>query len=107
MENSKLKALLQLTMALIACVIGFALVGFEVNTLAKLGGGTTLLIAGFAISNSMGTLRTNEVSTACGYVRDSVTRNMDDVDCKHCLRSKEMQHYHQLNRSLTDSQGCY
>ncbi|WP_277432165.1 hypothetical protein [Vibrio sp. 1180_3] len=39
--------------------------------------------------------------------RDSVTRNMDDVDRKHCLRSKEMQHYHQFNRTLTDSQGCY
>ncbi|WP_063661489.1 hypothetical protein [Aliivibrio fischeri] len=45
--------------------------------------------------------------TACGYVRDNVTTNMDAVDCKHCLRSKDMQHYHQLNRTLTDSQGCY
>ncbi|MDF9399190.1 hypothetical protein [Vibrio sp. 1180_3] len=62
MANSKLKALLQLILALIACVIGFALVGFEVNTLAKLGGGTMLLIAGFATSNSMVTLRTDGVS---------------------------------------------
>ena len=45
--------------------------------------------------------------TACGYVRDNVTTNMDAVDCKHCLCSKNMQHYHQLNRTFTDSQGCY
>ena len=57
MANSKQKALFQLVMALIACVMGFALVGFEVNTLAKLGGGTMLLIAGFALSNSMETLQ--------------------------------------------------
>lgn len=45
--------------------------------------------------------------TACGYVRDNVTRNMDHVDCSLCLRSKEMKQYNQLNKSLTDSQGCY
>lgn len=45
--------------------------------------------------------------TACGYVRDNVTTNEDDVDCKLCLRSEEMKHYHQINSALTDSQGCY
>ncbi len=35
MANSKLTALFQLVMALVACVLGLALVGFEVNTLAK------------------------------------------------------------------------
>lgn len=45
--------------------------------------------------------------TACGYVRDSVTENMDLVDCYYCLRSKEMKHYHQINNTLCDSQGCY
>lgn len=45
--------------------------------------------------------------TACGYVRDKVIRNEDYVDCKLCLRSKEMDHYHLLNSTLSDSQGCY
>lgn len=45
--------------------------------------------------------------TACGYVRDSVTTNDDEVDCKLCLRSEEMKHYHRINSSLTDPQGCY
>ncbi len=45
--------------------------------------------------------------TACGYVRDNVTTNMDEVDCFYCLRSKEMEHYHKINKSFTDSQGCY
>ncbi|MDH0450897.1 hypothetical protein [Shewanella sp. GD04112] len=45
--------------------------------------------------------------TACGFVRVQVTSNMDQVDCLFCLRSKEMLHYHQINNSLTDSQGCY
>ena len=45
--------------------------------------------------------------TACGYVRDNVTRNGDNVDCKSCLKSEEMEHYHSLNQTLSDSQGCY
>ncbi|MBF4340770.1 hypothetical protein EAY39_08200 [Vibrio anguillarum] len=45
--------------------------------------------------------------TACGYVRSNVTRNMDSVDCFYCLRSKEMEHYHQINNAISDSQGCY
>lgn len=45
--------------------------------------------------------------TACGYVRDNVTRNMDKVDCRLCLRSEEMKHYHQINKTLSDSQGCH
>ena len=45
--------------------------------------------------------------TACGYVRDNVTTDGDKVDCKLCLRSEEMKHYHQINGSFTDSQGCY
>ncbi|MFC5079572.1 hypothetical protein VTH8203_01362 [Vibrio thalassae] len=57
MATSKLKALVQLIIALIGCVMGFALVGLEVNVLAKLGGGLTLLISGFAISNSISTLK--------------------------------------------------
>lgn len=39
---------------------------------------------------------------ACGYVRDRVTTNGDAVDCKLCLRSDEMKHYHQLNKSWVD-----
>ena len=45
--------------------------------------------------------------TACGYVRDNVTMDGDKVDCKLCLRSEEMKHYHQINGSFTDSHGCY
>lgn len=45
--------------------------------------------------------------TACGFVRNNVTTNMDKVDCFYCLRSEEMKHYHQINGTLTDSQGCY
>ena len=45
--------------------------------------------------------------TACGYVRDNVTRDGDGVDCKVCLKSHPMAHYHAINRTGTDSQGCY
>jgi len=45
--------------------------------------------------------------SACGYVRDNVTTNEDQVDCFYCLRSEEMKHYHKINGTLTDSQGCY
>lgn len=45
--------------------------------------------------------------TACGYVRDNVTRNEDEVDCKLCLRSEDMKHYHQINKTFSDSQGCF
>jgi len=45
--------------------------------------------------------------TACGYVRDSVTTNGDNVDCKLCLKSIHMIHYHAINKTFTDSQGCY
>ncbi|OEE38252.1 hypothetical protein A1QO_02425 [Vibrio genomosp. F10 str. ZF-129] len=68
---------------------------------------THLKVSGVDARESGQTQFEYDHQTACGYVRDSVTRNMDHVDCKHCLRSKEMQHYHQLNRTLTDSQGCY
>lgn len=45
--------------------------------------------------------------SACGYVRENITTNMDNVDCKHCLNSIHMVHYHAINKTLTDSQGCY
>lgn len=45
--------------------------------------------------------------TACGYVRDNVTTNGDYVDCELCLKSEAMKHYHQINNTFTDSQGCY
>jgi len=45
--------------------------------------------------------------SACGYVRKNVTRSQDAVDCFYCLRSEEMKHYHLINKTLTDSQGCY
>lgn len=45
--------------------------------------------------------------TACGYVRDNVTTNGDDVDCKMCLSSIHMVHYHAINKTFADSQGCY
>lgn len=34
----------------------------------------------------------HEHNAACGYVRALVTRNMDNVDCFYCLRSKEMKY---------------
>lgn len=36
--------------------------------------------------------------TACGYVRDQVTENGDDVDCKYCLNSIYMVDYHAINK---------
>jgi len=45
--------------------------------------------------------------TACGYVRDKITRDGDKVDCKFCLNSIHMVHYHAINKTMTDSQGCY
>ena len=45
--------------------------------------------------------------TACGYVRDNVSSNGDEVDCKLCLNSIHMVHYHAINGTITDSQGCY
>ncbi|MFV8385060.1 hypothetical protein ACNO5E_13305 [Vibrio parahaemolyticus] len=68
---------------------------------------THLKVSGVDARNSGQTQFEYTHQTACGYVRENVTRNMDKVDCKHCLRSKEMQHYDQLNGTLTDSQGCY
>lgn len=44
--------------------------------------------------------------TACGYIRENVTKNGDNVDCKICLKSEHMKHYHQINATGTDSQGC-
>lgn len=44
---------------------------------------------------------------ACGYVRDSVTRNKDLVGCFYCLNSIHMVHYHALNKTLSDEQGYY
>jgi hypothetical protein len=37
--------------------------------------------------------------TACGYVRDDVTSNGDNVDCELCLKSIHMVHYHAINES--------
>ncbi|MCC3804049.1 hypothetical protein IB292_03250 [Vibrio parahaemolyticus] len=68
---------------------------------------THLKVTGVDARNSGQTQFEYTHQTACGYVRDNVTRNMDHVDCFYCLRSKEMQHYHQINKSLTDSQCCY
>ena len=45
--------------------------------------------------------------TACSFVRDNVTDNEDSVDCFYCLRSEQMKRYHQINRTFSDSQGCY
>jgi hypothetical protein len=45
--------------------------------------------------------------TACGYVRESVTTNGDYVDCKWCLNSIHMINYHAINKTFSDSQGCY
>ena len=44
--------------------------------------------------------------TACNYVRDNVTTNIDAVDCKLCLKSESMKHYHQIN-STHDEPSCY
>jgi hypothetical protein len=46
-------------------------------------------------------------STACGYIREFVTKSDDAVTCFYCLRSESMKHYHQINNTLTDSQGCF
>ncbi len=48
-----------------------------------------------------------EHQAACGYVRKSVSRNEDSVDCRHCLNSIHMISYHAINKTGTDSQGCY
>lgn len=48
-----------------------------------------------------------EHQAACGYVRDEVTSNGDNVDCKWCLNSIHMVHYHAINKTFADSQGCY
>lgn len=45
--------------------------------------------------------------TACGYVREQVSKSGDEVDCKLCLNSIHMVHYHAVNKTLSDSQGCY
>lgn len=45
--------------------------------------------------------------TACGYVRDQVTYNMDEVDCFYCLLSKEMEAHHLINKTLDEIQGCF
>ena len=45
--------------------------------------------------------------TACGYVREQVSENGDKVNCKLCLNSIHMVHYHAVNKTLSDSQGCY
>ncbi len=39
----------------------------------------------------------NSHRAACGYVRDKVSIDGDAVDCKLCLRSEHMKHYHQIN----------
>ena len=44
--------------------------------------------------------------TACGYVRDRVSEDGDSVDCKLCLRSEDMNLYHHINGSFSDSSGC-
>jgi hypothetical protein len=36
---------------------------------------------------------------ACGYVRDNVTTNGDDVDCELCIRSIHMVQYHAINKT--------
>ncbi|CAH1598981.1 hypothetical protein FWP33_18750 [Vibrio parahaemolyticus] len=68
---------------------------------------THLKITGVDARNSGQTQFEYTHQTACGYVRNQVTTNMDNVDCFYCLRSKEMEHYHQINGSLSDGQGCY
>lgn len=45
--------------------------------------------------------------TACGYVRNEVAKNGDRVDCKRCLNSIHMVHYHAINKTPTDSHGYY
>lgn len=45
--------------------------------------------------------------SACGYVRDNVSEDGDMVDCKLCLKSKEMELYHRINKTFTDFSGCY
>ncbi|MBT2909681.1 hypothetical protein PL84_03675 [Vibrio anguillarum] len=68
---------------------------------------THLKVKGIDARNSGQTQYEYEHQTACGYVRDNVTRDMDSVDCFYCLRSEEMRHYHQINKGFTDSQGCF
>ena len=68
---------------------------------------THLKITGIDAREQGQTEREFTHQTACGYVRDSVTRDGDGVDCKLCLNSIHMVHYHDINSTLTDSQGCY
>ncbi|ATC60212.1 hypothetical protein [Vibrio anguillarum] len=51
---------------------------------------THLKVSGVDARESGQTQFEYDHQTACGYVRNSVTINMDDVDCQHCLRSKEI-----------------
>ena len=37
--------------------------------------------------------------SACGYVRDNVTTNGDEVDCHWCLQSIHMVSYHAANKT--------
>jgi len=48
-----------------------------------------------------------EHQAACGYVRENITRDGDEVECKLCLNSIHMINYHAINKTFTDSQGCY
>ncbi|AIW22330.1 hypothetical protein F0267_01430 [Vibrio coralliilyticus] len=64
---------------------------------------THLKVSGVDARNSGQTQFEFTHQTACGYVRDNVTRNMDHVNCFYCLRSKEMQNYLQIKKSFKDS----
>jgi len=46
-------------------------------------------------------------SSACGYVRKNVSSNGDNVDCRLCLDSIHMVNYHAINKTFSDSQGCF
>ena len=58
---------------------------------------THLKVSGFDCRDQGQTEFEYSHQTACGYVRKEVTTNGDGVDCKLCLKSEDMKHYHQIN----------
>ena len=68
---------------------------------------THLRVAGVDCRNQGQTEHEYTHQAACGYVRNNVTTAEDLVDCFYCRNSIHMVHYHAVNKSLTDSQGCY
>lgn len=51
---------------------------------------THLKVTGADHRNSGQTQFEYDHQTACGYVRDNITRNSKQVDCKLCIKAKKI-----------------